>query len=136
MMTGEQARQDDEVWASNSGAFDTAMLSNGVPTLSGLQRSGPNKDMWSKLDPEGASEEAWNRGGGYISFNWRSDGPTEITTNGFDVTYVSIDPCVLSEKLPEVAVVASTTELNLPCLELASELQWAGGPVLVYAVRD
>ncbi|RJT78263.1 hypothetical protein D6T63_12060 [Arthrobacter cheniae] len=131
---GDQARREGDVWVSNSGSFDTVMLANGVPTLSGLQRSGPDKEVWRALDPENTSEEAWNRGGGYISFSWKSDGPAEITTNGFDVTYVSIDPCELANALPAVAVIASATELDLPCLEAKSRLQWAGNSVFLYSV--
>lgn len=132
---GAQARKDGGVWVSNSAAFDTAMLANGVPTLSGLQRSGPDREAWLRLDPGAASEEAWNRGGGYISFNWKTGAPTEITTNGFDVTLVRTDPCVLAMQITEITVVASTTELDLACLELASTLEWAGNPVFLYSVR-
>ncbi len=135
-VAGEQARRDGDTWVSNSGSFDTVMLSNGVPTLSGLQRSGPDAEAWRALDPENKYEEAWNRGGGYISFNWKDDGPVEITTNGFDVTYVSIDPCDLAASIPTVSVVASTTELDRPCLDAQPSLQWAGNPVFLYSVLD
>lgn len=131
---GAEARAQGTLWASNLGSFDTVSLANGVPTLSGLQRSGPDMDMWHRLDPDNRFEAAWNRGGGYVPFNWAPGSETNITTNGFDVTYVQIDPCVLAEAMPELGHIASTFELELDCLQPEQTLQWSGSPVYTYRV--
>lgn len=134
---GVQARSDGTYWASNSGAFDTVALANGVPLLSGLQRSGPDAGMWERLDPGRRAEDAWNRGGGYLSFGWTPGEPTVISTNGLDVTSVHSDPCVLASEIPELGNIASTAELSGPCLEPAGTLQWAGKQIYLYSVvRD
>lgn len=134
---GIEARSNGTLWASDLGSFDTVSLANGVPTLSGLQRSGPDVGMWERIDPEKKSEEAWNRGGGYVPFGWTPGQETSITTNGFDLTFVHIDPCVLAEAVPELGHIASTVELDSACLQEDGTLQWSGNSVYVYeVVRD
>jgi hypothetical protein len=129
---GKQARDNDSVWASDFGPFDTVMLANGVPSLSGLQRSGPDKEMWKALDPANTFKSAWNRGGGYVPFRWTPGSETQITTNDFDVTFVAIDPCVLAREVPNLSHIASTVPLNASCLSLEKELDWAGKKLSVY----
>ncbi|MCQ1955060.1 hypothetical protein NNX39_00890 [Arthrobacter sp. zg-Y826] len=131
---GTEARDNGTFWASNLGSFDTVSLANGVPTLSGLQRSGPDMEMWQRLDPDNEFEEAWNRGGGYVPFKWAPGAETNITTNGFDVTFVEVDPCVLADAMPELGHIASTTELQVDCLQAERTLQWSGSPVYTYRV--
>ena len=131
---GKEARADGTYWASNSGAFDTASLANGVPLLSGLQRSGPRMEMWERLDPDRQAEEAWNRGGGYISFAWTPGEETVVTTNNLDVTFVRADPCTLAGAMPELGHIASSTELTGECLQPDGVLQWAGKQIYVYKV--
>ncbi|MCU1573191.1 MAG: hypothetical protein JWO93_1273 [Micrococcaceae bacterium] len=129
---GKQAREGGEVWASDLGPFDTVLLANGVPSLSGLQRSGPDQAMWKALDPDNKFESAWNRGGGYVPFHWTPGAETQITTNGFDTTFVAIDPCVLAREVPNLSHVASTVPLSGSCLSLEKELEWAGQTLSVY----
>lgn len=131
---GEDARSEGTYWASNLGSFDTVALANGVPSLSGLQRSGPRVEMWERIDPGGEFEEAWNRGGGYIPFAWTPGEKTRITTDGFDLTFVHIDPCTLAAAVPELGHIASTSELEESCLQHSETLQWSGQPVYVYEV--
>ncbi|MER1995653.1 MAG: hypothetical protein ABTA24_04025 [Arthrobacter sp.] len=131
---GEKARSEGTYWASNLGSFDTVALANGVPSLSGLQRSGPRAEMWERIDPGREFEEAWNRGGGYIPFVWTPGEATRITTDGFDLTFVHIDPCTLAAAVPELGHVASTVELEESCLQPSETLQWSGRSVYVYEV--
>lgn len=134
---GREARSEGTYWASNLGSFDTVALANGVPSLSGLQRSGPRSDMWERIDPDAEFEEAWNRGGGYIPFGWTPGEETRITTDGFDLTFVHIDPCTLAAAVPELGHIASTVELDERCLEADGTLEWSGQQVYVYeVVRD
>lgn len=132
---GRAARADGSSWASNMGPFDTVMLANGVPSLSGLQRSGPDKAVWQKLDPRNAYEDAWNRAGGYIPFSWKPGQPTKITTNGFDVTFVEIDPCELKKLVPSLGHIASTEPLAASCLSFDKTLTWAGRAVSIYTTH-
>jgi hypothetical protein len=133
---GATARAAGTLWVSDVGQFDVLMLANGVPSLSGLQRAGPDRAEWEKLDPAHQFETAWNRAGGYVPFVFAEGEPIQITTNGFDVTIVRADPCVLTQRMPNLAHVATRQQLAVPCLRPAGKLVWGGGPVNLYDVRD
>lgn len=130
---GVQVRADHQLWASDSIPFDSMALANGVPTLSGFQRSGPDRTQWKKLDPTGKYIKAWNRAGGYIPFFFTPGEKTKITTNGFDVTDVSIDPCVLKQAFPSLVRIASTKDLEEKCLTPTGTLEWSGGTMHIYS---
>lgn len=132
---GRESRADGLVWATDAPSFDSLMLATGVPTLSGFQRSGPDIAQWERLDPERKFEFAWNRGGGYIPFIFTPGEPIDITTSGFDITWVSIDPCDLAERFPELTRIASHQELVSGCLVPSETLTWSGRAVYVYEVR-
>jgi hypothetical protein len=131
---GDSARADGSLWVTDDGNFAVVMLANGVPSLSGLQRSGPDRDEWAKLDPTGASEPAWNRAGGYLSFTFAAGQPTTITTNGFDVTYVKAAPCELAASFPTLEHLATRQVLTGPCLRAAGSVPWSGQQVNLYDV--
>lgn len=133
---GEEARAEGTLWASDSGAFDSVMLANGVPSLSGYQRSGPVFSEWQKLDPAGEFEDAWNRGGGYIPFFFTPGEPTSITTNGFDMTFVTVDPCTLHEAFPALSRIATTSTLTESCLVLTENIEWSGQQFHIYSFVD
>ncbi len=130
---GREAREHDTMWASDSGSFDAVMLANGVPSLSGYQRSGPDISEWKKLDPTGEFETAWNRGGGYLPFTFTPGQPTSITTNNFDVTYVEVDPCTLHDAFPALSRIASASDLTAPCLVPEGNLEWSGQQFHTYS---
>ncbi|ANJ27677.1 hypothetical protein ATC03_14125 [Agromyces aureus] len=134
---GATARADGTLWASDSTAFDSVALANGVPSLSGFQRTGPDVEEWERLDPDHEFEDAWNRAGGYVPFIFTPGEEIKIETNGFDVTYVSVDPCDLAERFAELGHIASTTELDGACLVEAGTAQWSGVEMHLYEVaRD
>lgn len=128
-------RERGQLWASNDPALNTLILSNGIPSLSGLQRSGPNAEAWRRLDPTGAEAVNWNRGGGYIFFSWTPGAATRMENNDFDAVGVSIDPCTLGGAWPELDRILSTQPINAPCLTLNHEMTWHDKPVFVYEVR-
>ena len=128
------ARAEGRVWAADTGALNTLLMTNGVPSLSGLQRSGPDLAAWKKLDPESAFSSKWNRGGGFIFFKWTPGQPTSFGTNDFDAVMVSIDPCELKGAWQNLDKIISSQPLDAACLTLNSELQWQGQPAYVYAV--
>lgn len=132
---GATARENGNRWASNVPTMDVVMLANGVPLLSGLQRSGPNVKEWERLDPDHRFEDAWNRGGGYIPFEWTPGEPVSITTNGFDVTFVRIDPCDLAALMPEVSHIVSSRLLSASCLQIQKTAQWNGAETHIYQVN-
>lgn len=129
------ARADGKLWAADSPALNTLLLSNGMPSLSGLQRSGPDAAAWQKLDPESAYANKWNRGGGYIFFSWAPGQPTTYETNDFDAVGVTIDPCVLKGSWQNLDRIVSSRPLDAACLTLDSELRWEGKPAYIYTVR-
>ncbi|MEC5180758.1 hypothetical protein RCH07_002112 [Arthrobacter sp. CG_A4] len=128
-------RAEGKVWAADSGALNSLLMANGIPSLSGLQRSGPDAEEWRKLDPESAFSNKWNRGGGYIFFSWAPGQPKSWWTNEFDAVGVGIDPCELKGVWPNLDKIVSSQPLEAACLTLDSELQWTGKPAFVYAVR-
>jgi hypothetical protein len=129
------ARSEGKLWAADTPSLNTLLLTNGMPSLSGLQRSGPDVAAWQKLDPESAFANKWNRGGGYIFFAWTPGHPTSYVTNDFDAVGVSIDPCTLKSAWQNLDKIVSSQPLEAPCLTLDSELQWQGKAAYVYAVR-
>lgn len=134
---GGEARADGTLWASNSSSFDSVALANGVPSLSGFQRSGPDIEQWERLDPDHEFEFAWNRAGGYVPFFFTPGEPINIETSGFDATYVYVDPCDLAERFPELGHIASTSELDGSCLVEDGTLDWADSTMHIYeVVRD
>jgi hypothetical protein len=128
-------RERGKVWASNDPALNTLLLANGIPSLSGLQRSGPNIQAWRKLDPPGAESVNWNRGGGYIFFSWTPGEATKWDNNDFDAVGVAIDPCTLAGAWRELDRILSTEPLSAPCLTLNHEMTWQDKPVFVYDVQ-
>lgn len=128
------ARAEGKLWAADTPGLSTLLLANGMPSLSGLQRSGPDTAAWQKLDPELAFSDKWNRGGGYIFFKWTPGQPTAYETNDFDAVGVSIDPCELKKAWGNLDRIVASQPLAADCLKLDSELQWQGKPAFVYAV--
>lgn len=129
---GREAAASEGVWASDLPAFDTVMLANGVPSLSGLQRSGPNKEEWTKLDPDSSHVNEWNRGGGFIYFQWATNLPMVFGNNGSDSAIVRADPCELKERIPNLQGIASTHPLAADCLNYQRTLTWSGQQMFVY----
>lgn len=134
---GRKAAASNGVWASDFSPFDTVMTANGVPALSGLQRSGPNSEAWKNLDPEAKYTNAWNRGGGFIFFEWTVGQPLDIGTLSYtaDVTMVRVDPCVLKDRWPSLQGISSSRSLDAPCLVPERTLAWAGREFFVYKFR-
>jgi hypothetical protein len=129
---GRSAAAAGKVWVTDSPSLDTVMLANGVPSLSGVQRSGPNREAWAKLDPNSAHAEEWNRGGGFIYFEWLPGQPLTFDNNGSDSAIVRTDPCELQQKVPNLGGIVSTHPLNSPCLVPGRTLTWAGKTLFVY----
>jgi hypothetical protein len=127
-------RAQGKLWAADNPGVNTLLLANGMPSLSGLQRSGPDAAAWQKLDPQSAFSDKWNRGGGYIFFSWTPGQPTTIGTNDFDAVRVGIDPCTLKSAWPNLDRIVASRPLEAGCLALDSEMQWQGNPAYVYAV--
>ena len=52
---GEDARDDGSVWASDSVEVDSLFMATGVPSMSGRQLAGPDKQAWRRLrsEPDG-----------------------------------------------------------------------------------
>lgn len=132
---GTEVRADGQLWASDSVWFDSAMLASGVPSLSGVQRIGPDADQWARLDPTGEYEDAWNRGGSFIFFHWTPGEALVIDSPQSDIIDVSIDPCELIARFPEVSTIASGAPLSSTCLVEEETLEWLGEPVYTYGTR-
>jgi hypothetical protein len=132
---GSETRSHGGLWASDSPAFDNVAFSNGVPSLTGIQRSGPDAAAWSRLDPGQSHSTEWNRGGGFIYFQWTEDAQVGFGNNGSDSAVVRIDPCVLKSRIPETETIASTRPLSSPCLLPGAVLPWSGQDMHLYTFR-
>ncbi|MFF2621542.1 DUF7657 domain-containing protein [Oerskovia jenensis] len=130
---GTRAREEGEVWASDTPNVDTLMIATGVPALSGRQMSGPDEEGWRALDPEGRYEEMWNRGGAYIWFSWTDDEVT-MSNPGVDVIKVAGSPCAVAELEPRLTHVVASSEIQGSCLTSEGTITWGGVDHWVYSI--
>ncbi|WP_149202579.1 DUF7657 domain-containing protein [Actinotalea subterranea] len=131
---GAEARADGEVWATDDLYVDALLTATGVPSLSSRQLAGPVEDAWRELDPTGANELAWNRGGSFITFEWTDAEELVFTNPAPDVIRVSGSPCEVAERLPALTTVVSGRELTDTCLVPDGTITWGGAPRWVYTV--
>ena len=123
-------------WVTDSMFVDSLLMATGVPSISGRQLSGPNTSEWLRLDPERRHEDVWNRGGSYVLFGWTEEEELSWSNPGADVIQVSGSPCTVAERMPGLARVVSSQELQLDCLSASVDtFTWAALPRYVYDVR-
>ncbi len=132
---GEAARADGGVWASDHYSVDALMMATGVPAFSGRQMSGPDPEVWGRLDPGREHEDMWNRGGSYIWFSWSGRKELEWTNPTPDVIHVAGSPCVVAARLPRLTTVVAKRELDLDCLQPERSFDWGGETRWVYSVE-
>lgn len=130
------AREAGDLWVADSYAVDSLMMATGVPALSGRQMSGPEVEVWERLDPGGAHEEVWNRGGSYIWFTWSGDRELTFANPGPDIISVTGSPCTVARRLPRLSTVVATSELDQGCLTPVRSFEWGGSTRWVYAVSS
>lgn len=109
---GKEARANDELWVADSMAGNALLIANGVPTLSGLLRSGPVDSEWQKLDPDNSHKKYWSRGGGYIFFDWSRYSTPIFSNPNYDVVQVLLSPCELAQRFPNLTTIVSTRNLS------------------------
>lgn len=134
---GAAARAEGSLWVTDDSDVDVIMLANGVPSLSGLQRSGPDVEFWERLDPDHDFEVAWNRGGGYSAFGFEPGAQPRVETDGFDYIRTVVDPCDLIELVPEVTHVVSENDLSAStCLSPTETFRWSGKTYTTYTAES
>lgn len=133
---GAEAREDGTVWASDSGYVDALMMATGTPSLSSRQQIGPNVANWERVDPGGAHEEMWNRGGLHITFDWTDSDTLDWSMPSPDIVVISGSPCTVAERMPELGHVVSAEPLDGGCLTLVDEVDWSGATRYVYEVSS
>lgn len=131
---GEASREDGSLWASNSSYVDALMFATGTPALSSRQQIGPDVDEWERLDPARVHEDAWNRGGTYINFDWTSDPGITWTNPSPDIVVMHTSPCTVADRIPELQHVVSDKPLTDSCLTPAGQFEWSGVDQYLYAV--
>lgn len=122
--------------ASDHVMLDALLAANAVPTLGGQQNWGPDKQEWSRLDPSGKFESAWNRGASSLQFSWTSDvdQSINISTPVPDLISVEIGPCNPTLEFWEVDWLISSQPLESSCTEEAAQFMWAGYQRYVYSI--
>lgn len=129
----DEVRESGSVWASDAYAVDSLLTAAGVPSLSGRQMAGPDREVWSDLAP-GADESLWNRGGAFVWFQWQQEPGLEVSNPSADVILVQASPCTVADRLPELRTIVASRELDAPCLEQIRRFDWGDASRIVYAV--
>jgi len=125
MRDGAWLREHGQAWASDDVSVDALMLATGVPSLSGRQLAGPDRDAWQRLVPD-SDESVWNRGGSYVTFTWDDSVPVTVRNPSADHISVTGPACAIAERMPVLTSVVSTRRLDEPCLVEAATFEWAG----------
>lgn len=133
---GAQARADGTVWASDDVYVDALLVATGVPSLSSRQVAGPDQEGWELLDPTLSAEGVWNRGGSHIVIGWTDDDQVGLANPVGDVIQITASPCTLAERVPQLATVISSRELDAACLNERTTFTWGGTTRWVYDVED
>lgn len=132
---GQEAVRDDQYWASDSRNVDALMLATGTPSLSTRQQIGPDIAAWKKLDPGGAYEAMWNRGGLHIGFSWNGSEDITMTQPFPDVVVINASPCAVAAHMDGLHHIVSSAVLEDSCLRSSGEIQWSGATHYVYEVQ-
>ncbi len=134
MAWGSESMADGTLWASTSQDVDSLMTATGTPALSGRQQIGPDSSEWLKLDPGGAHEEMWNRGGLHVTYAWTDDDDVTFEQPYPDTIVISTSPCELARRIDSFAHAISPTPLQGDCLAEADTFMWGGIEYRVYDV--
>jgi hypothetical protein len=133
-----QALAGDFRFAADSLLTDALLVSNGVPMLNGYQVTGPRREGWEEIDPEGDYERVWNRGASYLVLSF--DGPRgaepEVIEVQNDIIQIRTDACWLASSSFGVERIVSGARLRSPCARLVGEFMWSGAPQKVYALSE
>ncbi|RYB95255.1 hypothetical protein EUA93_13465 [Nocardioides oleivorans] len=130
-----EVREDGGLWASDAFAVDSLLASSGIPSLSGRQLAGPERDAWTALDPD-VDESVWNRGGAFVWFQWQDKPGIAMENPSPDVILVRASPCTLAERMPALETIVATRDLDMKCLQEVRRFDWGGAPRIVYDVTD
>lgn len=126
------ARAAGDLWVADSYGVDSLMMATGVPALSGRQMSGPDVDVWSRLDPGREHEDVWNRGGSYIWFTWNKDRELTFANPGPDIISITGSPCEVARRMERLSTVVSSRQLDQDCLTPVRSFDWGGSTRWVY----
>jgi hypothetical protein len=129
---GDRARASGTLWASDDDDTDTLLTATGVPSLSGNQITGPEREAWEMIDPRGRYEDAWNRGGSSIEIRWLDGGDPIVTAPVPDQILLQADPCDLVGRGFPLADIISTVPLGNSCLTPNGTLEWNGSERYLY----
>ncbi|RLK47762.1 DUF7657 domain-containing protein [Microbacterium telephonicum] len=133
---GADSLADGTTWASTSQDVDSLMMATGTPTLSGRQQVGPDAEAWRQLDPSGAFEDMWNRGGLHVMFAWNDSDDIDFALPVADTVVISTSPCTLAERVPSFRYAVSAEPLDGACLTEFDTFDWGGNTYTVYDARS
>ena len=135
-MRFQDRSEDEHVLFAADNWFTTAMLvANGVPSMTGYQVTGPDRDAWEQIDPDGTAEEVWNRGSSYLlmTFDGPRDAPPVVAQGSSpDVIAVQADPCWLADSDFAVTHIVTSGAKAPRCGTLVDQFTWSGLTQYVY----
>lgn len=132
---GAEARERGEVWASDDMYVDALLTATGVPSLSSRQIAGPDPEGWEMVDPSGAAEDVWNRGGSYIVFGWNDDPTIGLSNPQGDIIQMVTSPCTLAQRVPQLGAVIANHQLDDACLDAGTPFEWGGATHWLHRVE-
>lgn len=128
----ERNAEDPGTWVGiTSTSLPTMMLvESGVTALNGFQGA-PSQEMWSEIDPSGASEEEWNRLG---MVSWVLGEGDPAPRNPYpDQVQMTFDACATFAR-EHVTWVLSETVVESPCVTLTDTVQEGPSTFRIYEV--
>ncbi len=131
---GAAARAAGELWASDDNDVNALLVATGVPSLSSRQLAGPDREAWAMLDPAGAAEQVWNRGGSFITFTWTGTDVLSFSNPSPDVIAISGSPCTVAADVPALMTIVASARLDERCLTETGSFEWGGVTRWIYRV--
>jgi hypothetical protein len=129
-----EARSDGGLIATDNPSVTSLLAANAAPTLTGFQVTGPVREKWKLLDPEGQYETEWNRGASYIRRSVKDglSAPTVSNPNK-DIIEITADPCELTQRM-KLSFILSSVPQHGECLTPETKFKWGGQMVHSYRV--
>jgi hypothetical protein len=129
------ADQRNGVWV----VYDTLITSqylaaNGVQVVGGTYDY-PNLEFWRKFDPNGSSNDIYNRYA-HVVFRPADGDAASFTLLQADVFAVNVNPCSIILRDLDVEYYVFSEQVSYPCLSLVKAIDFPNFPLFIYKRSD